>query len=199
MYVKYRCFLITPVILSGVSASRSEALTESKDPMPSESSTSAARYSHPALYEAQWESLAAFAAPAAGMGSFDSRASRKREARFAQDDRCWGRLMSMINVFVVVFPKMRFGRRVYCPHVDHLQSPLRCPIASPLTSIAFSARDHFTKTCHPGRSRCRAKRNSYEVEGPHIRVQQHRFCKASLPPLYESRGLRDVGVARHAS
>ena len=104
-------YFTKPVILSVVPASRSEAGTESKDPISACSSTSTARSSHYALYQAPREFLAVFVAPATGMGSFDSQASRKREARFAQDDRCWVRLTSTINVFVVRFPKMRIPAR----------------------------------------------------------------------------------------
>jgi hypothetical protein len=49
-----------PVILSGVTASRSEAVTKSKDPMPACGSTGTARHSNPTLYEAQWERHVAF-------------------------------------------------------------------------------------------------------------------------------------------
>jgi hypothetical protein len=77
-----------PVILSGVTAERSEAVTESKEPMPACGSTSTARHSHDASVRSTVRTPTAFVALTTGMGSFDSQASRKREARFAQDDRC---------------------------------------------------------------------------------------------------------------
>jgi hypothetical protein len=79
--------LVTSVILSGVSASRSEALAESKDPAFACGGADSARRSHRALYKAKRESLAAFVALTTGMGSFDSRASHQRDTCFAQDDR----------------------------------------------------------------------------------------------------------------
>jgi hypothetical protein len=50
------------VILSGVNAPRSEAFTQSKEPMPACSSTGTARRSNHALYEAPREFLAVFVA-----------------------------------------------------------------------------------------------------------------------------------------
>jgi hypothetical protein len=54
--------LTKPVILSGVNAPQSEAFTQSKDPISACSSTSTARSSHYALYQAPREFLAVLVA-----------------------------------------------------------------------------------------------------------------------------------------
>jgi hypothetical protein len=141
------------------------------------SSNSAARRSNQTLYEALSERLAAFVPLTTGTGSFDSRASRKREAHFAQDDRCWVRLTSTINVFScgVSQNALRVTASVAPTRTTTVAFALWQSVAAHQRRISSRL---FHKVCHPERSNCRAKRSSYGVEGAHARMRQHRHCKA---------------------
>jgi hypothetical protein len=99
------------VILSGVTAERSEAVTESKDPVPVCSCTGTARHSHHACTKHGEDALTCSRRLRRtwGPSTRGPRASAKPASlRMTDVGFVW---RSPINIFVVAFPKMRIPAR----------------------------------------------------------------------------------------
>src|SRR6266404_2925047 len=104
------------VILSAVNASRSEAFTESKDPMPAYSGNGDARHSHHSSVRAAGRMPCSACAASGSVGVLRLHLSRaSRETNSAQDDRFY--LISTVSILVVSFPRMSmtFTTTVYLP------------------------------------------------------------------------------------